>query len=569
MKFTIKSKLIAAFAALVSIVIISNSISLLNLLRIDSHTGEITKTWLPGVYEASSINALIDDYRILEFQHIATSTSEMDKLENLMDEQSRKIIEEMRRYENTVFNEEDRAIFETIKAEWDQYSIVHQNLISISKNLRKDEAMNMMSNESMVLFDKISEACQDLIAFNMTHAKEKSASVEKLFKASLGTTLGITSLLVLMCIIAAIMLSMNIIRPIQELQKRLKVLAEQGGDLTQQISISSRDEIGELAASVNKFIENIRTIMLEVNENSNLVQNASKSVLRNLMSLNADIGNTSATVEELSVVMETTASAVEEINASSMEIEIDIESVADRTKEGAEEARAITNRAIVLKENAMVSKEQAIGIYDESKRQLEVAIIKSKQVEKIAVLSDSILQISSQTNLLALNAAIEAARAGEAGRGFAVVADEIRKLAEDSKNAVNQIQVVAKEVINSVDHLADSSKELMTFIDINVIRDYDGFIEVSDRYSEDAIFVDRLVTEISAVAEELAASTGGISKAVSDVTSTIMEGAQGTASIAEKIANILSQTEEVEKSMQANIRSVNRLYEAIDKFKLY
>ncbi|MEG0440668.1 MAG: methyl-accepting chemotaxis protein, partial [Solibacillus sp.] len=77
---------------------------------------------------------------------------------------------------------------------------------------------------------------------------------------------------------------------------------------------------------------------------------------------------------------------------------------------------------------------------------LEEAMENSKVVTQINVLSESIMQISSQTNLLALNAAIEAARAGEAGRGFAVVADEIRKLAEESKNTVIEIQGITEKV---------------------------------------------------------------------------------------------------------------------------
>lgn len=117
----------------------------------------------------------------------------------------------------------------------------------------------------------------------------------------------------------------------------------------------------------------------------------------------------------------------------------------------------ISTRADKLKETAIISKENAYSIFNTTNSELTAAIEKSKSIEQIKILSDTIMNITSQTNLLALNAAIEASRAGEAGRGFAVVADEIIKLAESSKQAVTEIQGVTTNVLDAVEDLVASS----------------------------------------------------------------------------------------------------------------
>ncbi|MBU3110281.1 hypothetical protein KPL55_01800 [Clostridium lacusfryxellense] len=124
-------------------------------------------------------------------------------------------------------------------------------------------------------------------------------------------------------------------------------------------------------------------------------------------------------------------------------------------------------------------------------------------IDKVVTLADSILQIASKTNLLALNAAIEATRAGEEGKGFAVVADEVRKLAENSKNTVKEIQRVTMVVVASVENLSESSAEVLAFIDNQVVKDYVAMLKTGEEYNKDAEFINNLVTDFSANAEEL------------------------------------------------------------------
>lgn len=568
MKITIKSKLIVTFSSLILAVIITNGTSLINLLKVEDNTKEITEEWLNRIEDARVISSLINEFHILEFQHIATSTNEMDDLEKRMNDINIKVSEYLQSYQDSVYSQEDGLILEKLHSKWDEYISVHEQLISVSKSLRKDDALDLMSNDGKKLYDEIYSSCVEIIEFNTTHARIKSTEVEHLFNSSLLLSIIITSLLITVCLLSAIILSRNIVRSIVSLKSRLQKLVNQGGDLTQKINVKSTDEIGELAVNINRFIENIHGIVVKVDESSNNVRIASENVINNLMYLNDDIESTSVTVESLSDVMNSTANDAEEVRHTSVQLEKAIDSVAYKTQEGANQARSINNRAALLKDNVLSSKKNALEIYRESKKQLDEAISQSESVYKISDLSESILQISAQTNLLALNAAIEAARAGNAGKGFAVVSDEIRKLAEDSKHKVSEIQIVTKEVIGLVSNLVARSKALIKFIDTSVISDYDNFISVADQYSEDAGYVDNLVTEISAVAEELSASTQEIIRSISDTSYTIVEGAEGTKSIAQKISGIVTQVENVKSEMDTNLENVELLNESISKFTI-
>ncbi|APH16899.1 methyl-accepting chemotaxis (MCP) signaling domain protein [Clostridium sporogenes] len=228
----------------------------------------------------------------------------------------------------------------------------------------------------------------------------------------------------------------------------------------------------------------------------------------------------------------------------------------------------INKRAEDTKANLQASQKKAKEIFTNTKAELESAIESSKVVEQINVLSDSIMDITSQTNLLALNAAIEAARAGEAGKGFSVVADEIRKLAEQSKDTVTEIQSITVKVIESVKNLSDSSSNLLTFVSTDMDNDYKTMLNVADKYSEDASFVDTLVTDFSSTSEELLASLQDVLKTIEGVAQAASEGAGGTTDIASKILEVNNKSNDVLQEALKSEESANKLKEEISKFKI-
>ena len=327
-----------------------------------------------------------------------------------------------------------------------------------------------------------------------------------------------------------------------------------------------KDEFAVIIKAEETARKQFRDIISNVMEESKKVKVAVDEANLNIIELGNQIDEISATTQELSAGMEETAASSEEMNATSTEIEKATEDIARKAAEGSLTADAISKKAQNLTSTISISQENSHEIFSSVKDNLNLAISNSKSVDKINVLADAILQITSQTNLLALNAAIEAARAGEAGKGFAVVADEIRKLAEDSNKTATEIQSITKIVINAVENLSDSSYKLLEFMSKDVDKDYQLMINSSSEYNNDAAIINNLVTDFSATSEELLASIGNMLKTINEVTISTNEAANGTSHIAIKASEIVDKASNVTKEINSTMESADVLNEVVSKF---
>lgn len=370
-------------------------------------------------------------------------------------------------------------------------------------------------------------------------------------------------------IVLTLLIANGIAKPIKIVSDDLQVLAT--GDFTVEISedlLKRKDETGILANSMVTMQKALSSTIRQVAEESSQVSGMLISIYSEMEKLNNSIEGISATTEELSAGTEENASSTEEMNATSEEIEKAIDEIASKAQEGAITAGDVTKMSENMKQKAMLSKEEAIEIYIRTKEDMKNAIEQSKAVNQINELSDVILEITSQTNLVALNAAIEAARAGEAGKGFAVVADEIRKLAEGSKTSVSRIQDVTKVILEAVNGLTSSSREVMDFIDKKVLQDYENLVNTSEEYSKNSLSISDMITDLSATSEELLASMHNMVKAIDEISMASNEQAQGATDIAQEASIVTHMSNNVIELAESAKEKSDQLINDVSKFKI-
>lgn len=339
------------------------------------------------------------------------------------------------------------------------------------------------------------------------------------------------------------------------------------GDMSVRARVTARGEIGVLADGFNEMISSQQKLIQDIKLSSGSISKALDNTEKNIFALDGGISEVSAITEELSAGLQQTAASMQEMNASTNEIEHAVNGIARKAQEGAEAASRINERADRLKQAAIASRMQADRVYGESEEKLRSAIEQSGSIQQIRLLSGAILEIAAQTNLLSLNASIEAARAGEAGRGFAVVAEEIRKLADTSRETVSEIQNVTESVVGAVEGLVEGAERMLRFMDNQVLRDYDSMQETGQRYSEDARYIEELVTDFSATSEQLLASIQSMLTAIGETSIATNEGAAGAGSIAVQAEQIIGKSGGIVAEMEDIKDSSARLQEAVSRFK--
>jgi len=349
----------------------------------------------------------------------------------------------------------------------------------------------------------------------------------------------ISLIMIIFGVLLGLFIGKRIAKPIQIATAHAELIA--GGDISQELPkeiMNRKDEIGRLALAFSHMTEMLKeTIGMIANGAQNL-SSSSVEVLKKVDSSVSEVEQVSAATEEISASMEEVSASSEQISASSEEMSASVQDLVQNMEKGNAVAQNTEKRAAEIQNRVINSRKSAEKIYQDLSERVKKAIEKAQVVEEISHMAEAISSIADETNLLALNAAIEAARAGEQGRGFAVVAEEVRKLAANSAEAVIKIQGLTQEVQKSIKDLTVDAGEVLEFINTDVDRDYAEFQNVAEQYFEDARVFFETTDAAAKKGNDVLNVVNQVSNAISEVSITIGQSAEGVESIAVNTTSI-------------------------------
>ena len=400
--------------------------------------------------------------------------------------------------------------------------------------------------------------------------KEAKAALEQAKTLSNVTIAGSIVFTILIFVIVVLVSVHLIVTPVKKSSKELGDMVDEvnnaAADLTKRISVNQKDEIGSLVEGVNTFIEALQNVIAGIRDSSVHLNSAFAAVTDSVTSVNGNATDISAVMEELSATMEEVSATLANVNERVERAGQGMDRISEQSEHILHYASEMQDRATQLENTAVTNKDTTSTMIQEILSTLQQAIENSKSVEEVNALTDEILNISSQTNLLALNASIEAARAGEAGKGFAVVADEIRVLADSSRETAGNIQQINAKVVTAVEELVKNSENIVTYINENVLKDYDGFVDSGHKYRADADYINEVMTSFTDSVDHLRQTMNEVVENVNDVSSAVEQGAEGVANAAENTTQLVGEMETIMKEIDDSNQNISDLSTQTNRF---